>query len=462
MSRIRAGVWILLLPGALLPLRAQNDSTAPDQQEQQEAEKAKKEKQKPPEGLHLRWDRRPSIRWGDLLRVDFRFKLQNDIRGVEPEYLTEEGLYELHRGRVGIEGHVFRHFEFEIEREIKEEISDLFRIQKEIHSHPWRDVFVNFRYLRDVQVKVGKFKIPFSLDQTTGTMNLDFPKRSLIGDLLAPARDKGIMLHGRFFRRGLNYEAGIFRNDGENAEFREVIDEVGNEERFKTGLRTFAGRITGTPLRLTPVPAVLKDLEIGGAFTSTTVPEGLKGLRGQTVTGQTYFRHLFVHGHRLRVGTQLRWTPGPFSLKSEFIHVSEERRGQGIRGEDLPNFISRGWYVSGTWVVTGQKFDDRDEPRKSSLPPFGRGLGAVELAGRYEAIRSGSAEHPGRPSRTPRAANILGNSDRAWTFGVNWYLSHYMKIQANAIREKIEDLQRVPVLGRERYWTRLVRIQFVM
>jgi phosphate-selective porin len=428
------------------------------------------------DGFRFVFRNRPSLRWGDRLRVDFRLKTQSDWRGVDPFYPTDDGLFDLHRARVGVEGRVFRHFEFEIERELKDEVKckvgqaegvpvtasfsaclDELRPPGDI---PWRDVFVNFRYFRDVQIQVGRFKIPFSLDQTTGTMNLDFPNRSLIANYLAPARDKGIMLHGRIWSRGLGYEAGIFRNDGDNGTFSDVVSERG-AERFRSGVRTFAGRLTGTPLRLTPAPKVFHDLEIGGAFASTKVQEGLKSLRGRTELGQTIFRHVFVHGHRLRLGTQLRWAPGPFSLKGEFIHVSEERLGQSIRGEDLPNLVERGWYLSGTWVVTGQKHDERDEPKKAFFP-FGKGLGAVELAARWEAIRFGSAEHPGNPSRTPRAANVLGNSNRVWTLGLNWYLNRHTKIQLNGLHETIEDLQRTPVLGKNKFWTRFVRIQFVL
>jgi phosphate-selective porin OprO and OprP len=456
MSRTLAGVGFLWLALAPATLRAD------EEQEPQDAAAAKvqEERKKKNQGLRFVFNRRPSIRWGDWLRVDFRLKTQSDIRTVKPDYPTREGLFELHRARVGIEGRVFNHFEYEVEREIREEVSDLLRIQKEIPAHTWRDVFVNFRYFRDAQIKVGKFKIPFGMDQTTGSMNLDFPYRSFIANYLAPARDKGIMVHGRIWERGLNYEAGVFLHDGENAEYQDVVSERG-EERFKSGVRTFVGRVTGTPLRLTPVPKVFREVEIGGAFASTKVQEGLKSLRLQSELGENIFRHIFVHGHRLRLGTQLRWTPGPFSLKGEFIHVSEERLGQGIRGEDLPNLIERGWYLSGTWLVTGQKHDERDDPKRA-FPPFGRGLGAVELAGRWEAMRLGSAEHPGRPARTPRAANVLGNSVRAWTFGVNWYWNRYMKIQLNGIRETIEDVQRTPVPGENRFWTRLVRIQFVM
>ena len=160
------------------------------------------------------------------------------------------------------------------------------------------------------------------------------------------------------------------------------------------------------------------------------------------------------------MGLELDWRPGPFSLKSEFIHVQDERRGQGLRTEDLPNLISRGWYVSGSWAITGEPKADNIEPRKPFLQNWG--MGALEVAARIEQLRFGSSEHNGRASRSPRAANILGNSDRAWTVGLNWYLNRWSKIQFNLVREKIEDIQRSPILGQDRYWTRLCRLQFVM
>jgi len=182
--------------------------------------------------------------------------------------------------------------------------------------------------------------------------------------------------------------------------------------------------------------------------------------RSRGVARETFFDRVFVNGDRRRYGAELSWTPGPFSVKGEFISVQEQRLGQGLLANDLPDLLSRGWYLSGTWLVTGGKYAQRDEPAKEFLS--GRGLGGVELAVRAEQIRFGSTEHPGNPSRSIRAANVLQTSDRAWTFGVNWYVNRWTKIQVNGVREKIEDVQRSMIFGRERFWTRLVRIQVDM
>jgi phosphate-selective porin OprO/OprP len=432
-----------------------------DEEPQEKAEeKGKKDKKKKPKVRFL-LQNRPQLRVGKVLRVDFRAKIQADYRTYYPFHLTDEGDFELHRVRVGIQGRLFKDFEFEVEREINEEASDWLNLDHETVGFPWRDVYINYRHFRRVQFQVGKFKMPFGLEQLTGPTKLDFIYRSRVGNELQPGRAQGMMVHGRLFNRALGYQFGLFRTDGEKAAITEVINDVGDKAHLFTGVRTFAGRLIGNPFRIAAVPGVFKDIQVGGAFTSTSVPEGLYSLRGRTTSKDTFFRHIFVRGERRRLGTEFQWTPGRFSLKSEFVHVQEERQKQGFSGEDLPNLIDRGWYVSGTCILTGQKYADRDEPSKEFL--FARGFGAVELAGRLEATRWGSAgEHIGRPSRSPRAYNVFEASDRAVTLGINWYWNRHFKVQLNGIREKLEDPTRVPITGEHVYWTRVLRVQFIM
>ena len=403
------------------------------------------------EGFRFVSKQYPSLRFGKVARVDFRAKVQADFRGFEPARQNDEGLFDLHRARIGLEGTVFRIFEYQVEREVRDEVRELFEeVDEESRTeNPWRDVYVNFRYFRQAQLQVGKFKVPFGLEQTTGTSRLDFIFRSRASDTLTPARDKGIVLHGRLFERGLGYEAGYFREDGENAR---------NFENQGTGRRAVVARLTGEPLRLLPLPKRLQSAELGIAVMRSRVPEGTNSLRGRTYGKDTFFSRMFVAGTRLRLGTELSWTPGPFSLKGEFIHLRDQRLRQSVREEDLPDLIARGWYVSGTWLLTGEKKSGTIEPRREFLR--GAGFGAVELAARYEALRFGSSEHPGRPSRGTRAANVAGNSDRAWTFGINWFLNRWLKVQGNFIHERIEDPVRRPIENVERYWMRIVRLQF--
>jgi phosphate-selective porin OprO/OprP len=393
--------------------------------------------------VRLVMEDRPSLRIGDFLRMDLRARIQADFQRLSPQFETEEGEFDLNRIRFGVEGEFLNYFEYEIDHEFRAAFGG--RETK----HPWRDAYINFSYLDDFQLKAGQFKIPFSVEQLTGVANLDFVNRSRIADDLAPARDVGLVLHGRFFNRGVGYEAGIFRNDGENSE--------SNTDR--RGDRTMVLRVTGTPLRLISLPGDWDEVEVGAALVSTEVPEGLSGLRGRTLAGEVYFPHVFVQGRRLRAGAEASWRPGPFSVQSEFVYVREKRDGQSVRADDLPEKISRGWYLSGTWAITGESKENGIEPRRS-FPS--QGFGALELAGRYEKVSFGSRDGSGLAYRSPRAENLLGNSDRVITLGVNWYLNRYTKVQINGIRETIEGIERTPIQGRERFWMGVVRLQFSM
>ena len=175
-------------------------------------------------------------------------------------------------------------------------------------------------------MRVGKFKVPFGLEQLTGISNLDFVYRSLGANYLAPARDIGVMVHGRFFDRGLNYWAGVFQQDGENARSSKID---GADE-------TVAVRVTGTPFRRS---AGLAKAEIGGAFTVSALDDESvlpNGLRGRTVMSQFVFYRAGVrNGQRRRYGVDVDWSAGPFGARAEYIHVARHREGQGLADQDL-------------------------------------------------------------------------------------------------------------------------------
>ena len=407
---------------------------------------------------HFHWEMasHPRLRIGELVRLDFRFQFRHDFRSFDPEISGQQGeTCNLSGFRFAVEGRVTQDFEFEIERETKNEAAEWLRLSTNETHATWRDVFGNFRHYRRLQFRFGQFKIPFGMDQQQGPAHRDFVFRSLIGQFLAPGRDLGGMLHGRVFEHRVQYEVGLFAGDGWRAHLKDYS---------RSGERAIAGRLAAAPLEFVAIPRFLKPLrgtELGIAVVQNPITEGLRSLRGRTwVDTHNYFDRINVRGHRLRLGTELNFANGPFSVKGEIIRVSDQRLGQGLRGQDLPDLISRGWYLAGTWLLTGEKKVNVIKPKRDFIT--GRGLGAVEFAARYEQIRFGSAEHPGLPSRSSRAANIYSESERVATFGVNWFLNRFMRIQYNAIREVIEDVQNAPIPGVGTYWSRYVRMQFVL
>jgi hypothetical protein len=134
------------------------------------------------------------------------------------------------------------------------------------------------------------------------------------------------------------------------------------------------------------------------------------------------------------------------TFQSEYIRLTDERRGQGVGDVDLPPLVAHGWYVSGTYGLNAR-----------------RGwYGRVEVAGRLETLAFGSTASSGETSVSTRAESVRGNADRAVTLGVNWHLNRWVKVQVNAIREAIHNPSMGPLPERSAFWSRVFRLQLVL
>jgi len=383
-------------------------------------------------------DDHPALHLGKGTRIDFRgrFAVDSDHSEAPTDDPEETSTLDLGKKRLGVSGEIVNAVEFQVEAELTSD-------------DPWRDVYAEFKKYDEVRVRGGKFKIPFSLDENTGASRLDFMFRSLAATHLAPGRDIGAMVHGRVWNKVIGYEAGVFQHDGKNAR-------TNNPDKVY-GDQTLAARVTVEPLRnKKDAPG---DLSIGVAFTRSEVPEGIPGVRGQTVLDQTFFSSskYIVNGERRRTGVEMAFVPGPATIKAEWIRMETERKGESVEDTDLSPLVGQGWYVSGTYIVTGEKKSRMPRPKK---PLFQGGFGAVEVGARVESLefKSGSSSETG--STSPRADTVLGNRDQAITFGVNWYVNRFVKVQANFIREKIDDPAQGPLPDQASFNSRAFRLQF--
>ena len=404
----------------------------------------------------LSFKNRPSLRFGEFAQIDLKAKWHLDFRGFDPPRVNLPGIinalpatpdtFFLTKARFGLKGHVTKYFEYEVERDMRATFG------KANEYHPWKDNYGDLKLHGLLQVKVGKFKMPFGLEEVGSEDRLDYALKSRATDALAPGRERGVMLHGSTPKGNRwEYQVGVFRYDGESTGIHGV----------PTGARTYVARLTGQPLRsVSPLPKTIRHIHLGVAATKGRMFEGANGLNAGTYSGFTYLDHVFVKGNRMRVGAELAWAEGPVSLKGEYMHMSEERKQQGIRGEDLPDKISRGWYITGAWTALGKMKSRGSNPSNPFLT--GHGFGAVELAARLDVLTFFSAPGPGLPSRSPRAPTILPNSERTWTFGPTWYLNRFLKIQANAQREKLTDIERKAIVGQNKFWTGIIRLQVSM
>lgn len=128
-----------------------------------------------------------------------------------------------------------------------------------------------------------------------------------------------------------------------------------------------------------------------------------------------------------------------FYAGGEYANFNVRRSASGTLAADTPNFS--GWYVEGSWVLTGEaktytasatnnEVGGFSAPKVASPFSFkGDSWGAWELTARYSDtdlnwhdLFAGSAT---------QQAGINGGDERIVALGINWYLNNNVKLQLN-------------------------------
>ena len=140
--------------------------------------------------------------------------------------------------------------------------------------------------------------------------------------------------------------------------------------------------------------------------------------------------------HAWHTGVEALWSSGGYSVLAEYVRADLSTR-------DDRNPTLDGWYVTGSWVLTGEHRPyDRKAGYARRILPQGR-WGAVELIGRY-----GHVDLDDGPVR--------GGTMDGWWAGVNWWANNRWKA---SIGYGNIDLDRFGIDGNTR--TLLSRLQWI-
>lgn len=355
----------------------------------------------------------------DNFKVELGGRIQFDYQTGEGDerLLTGQeisGQFLVRRARLDVTGEFFRWVGFKIEADFA-------------GTPSLTDGYVDLKFMRELELRGGQFKVPFSLEELTSSRFIDFVERSMVNEL-APARDAGVALSGQFFDRVLGYSVGVFNGSGQNTA------DTNNE-------KSFAGRVTVAPFRNMD-SFWLKGLQIG--VNGTAGDQGNStSARGRT-TARTNPRFQFfapqpTNGDRYRWGVDLAWLIGPGSLKFEYDSEIDQRKRLGPGGSDLDDVIATGFYVTGTFVLTGEPsvLNGPVVPRRPFVPFRGQiGPGAWELAVRYSELKFRSDDpvdfFDGNINNgITGGGRTAENGAQSVTVGVNWYLNSRTRMMFN-------------------------------
>ena len=96
----------------------------------------------------------------------------------------------------------------------------------------------------------------------------------------------------------------------------------------------------------------------------------------------------------------------------------------------LPHANFAGWYLEGSWVLTGEARQylrasgTFAAPKPAHSVDSGGGWGALELAARYSELDLNDT--PGRAGALP-AGSVRGGEQQIWTAGANWYPNAFLR-----------------------------------
>lgn len=289
-----------------------------------------------------------------------------------------------------------------------------YNLQADFASSPKLiNAYVEYTELSCLKLRVGQQKEPFSMEEINSAAWIDFIERSMVVTAFAPQEDIGAAVYGTCWEKRIDYSVGAFNGRGKNQE--DTNDD-----------KDLAGRLVVSPA---------DGLYVGVNGTIGEQEDLLKDAQAALKTDAKTTFYSFapdakIDGERTRVGADVEWYAGPASVKAEWIQADLD----GLSASNATADASfDGWYVGGTWLLTGEKKlrNKGVEPARNFSLKNG-GAGAWELAARYQVLNG---------DEDLLASGMAKGAENAEAIvaGVNWYPNRNVKIVADIEHVTFDD-----------------------
>ena len=273
------------------------------------------------------------------------------------------------------------------------------------NSVGFADVYLRYTGFDGIRIAAGQFKMPFGLEELTSSNNISFMERSL-NSVFATSRQIGVGVDLR--RSKFTVSTAVYgRNVGESTT---------GDDPFALG-----GRVT-----FTPINDKGRVLHVGGAVAYEWTDDADSVRIRQRPESRVDGARLVDTGSianssaQFKYGVELAGVYGPFSLQGEYMGSNVKRK------TGLPSVNLNGFYVMGSWILTG-------ESRRYSGGAFSgvspsRDTGAFEVAARYSTLDLNDM------------GIVSGGKMENITLGTNWYINRNVRMMLNHVRVNTDAL----------------------
>jgi phosphate-selective porin OprO/OprP len=344
--------------------------------------------------------------------------------------------FEIRRARIGMVGTINKDIAFEV-------VGNAVGSTTNFIDTAW----VNYGFNKAAQIRTGRFKQPFSLEELTSSNSIDFMERSY-GNQLVPGKRIGMMLHGEP-TKGLVYGVSVFQNDfaevagngtaGNNYAARVAVDAAQLLTKYDNmvlhaGYASTQGRADIAPTSSTSTSITALKLRSENRGLADT----LKVTLGHTAGNA-------IRNNKKMSGFELALATGPFKFQAEHFDSKYDMAGSATQIGDIKLKAN---YYEFMYNVTGEAWAKSYKGGAfSSISPdqvfmkdyggvVGNGIGAWQVGVRVSAYDASGSTVTGAGS------NIKSNDTSAVTSGdlfkantntyaVNWILNSNARVMLN-------------------------------
>ncbi len=362
--------------------------------------------------------------------------------------------FELRRARIGLNGKIFKDINYEI-------VANAVGSSTNIIDTAW----MNYGFNKDAQVRVGRFKQPFSLEELTSSNSIDFMERSYVNQLI-PGKQLGAMIHGEP-QKGFTYGASLYqqgfdpvtnesnmggmaaaRMTANFAELNNIADRVIHVGFAATGgkyqiVPTTSGNTQSSASVDTRATIMAFRSENRGLANSYRSQIGGDQIRTATYNGSA---NNAASVTQMMGGLELALATGPYKFQTEYAVTNRDATHPGVvlSGTTETNASldarAKTMYTELMYNVTGESWADAYKTgafsgiRPKSNFVYGNGGGAWQLGLRFSSYDAsdtvlGTGGLSSGGSNLTRAQNSA--KANTVTLAVNWILNPNARIMFN-------------------------------
>jgi phosphate-selective porin OprO/OprP len=341
-----------------------------------------------------------SLCLGGLLQADYRYFDYGEDDASKDRF-------DIRRARLIVQGKLLKYFDYKFQYEFQGS-----------QSRNLLDAYVGVNALKAASFRIGQFKEPFGLEQSTDIKNWVFTEASPVY-FLSPHRDVGLMAHASLWNDRVNYGIGIFNGDGPD-------DTVGGNDDSPQ----VTGRVVFSPFRTMNLPP-LEELQFGGSFSHANIDRNNVSIDIQTPGLTSFFSVASSAKYRIirdanslnRYDAELGWAYGPVALMAEYeqVYFNDVQTSAEQFDIDLD-----AWYVSFLWMITGERPSFRQGVFQAIDPAHGvfqGGWGALGLALRYQGFRTDEGVYQYLVTQGDSVRKADG-----YSIALNWWLNRFVRL----------------------------------